>query len=73
MHQRLVNKVLAGVKNCTAYLDDLVVHSSTWDEHVSSLQVVFERLQAASLTVNLAKCEFGKTTVTYLGKEVGRG
>ena len=52
--QRLVNKVLVGVRNCTAYLDDLVGHSSTWDEHVSTLQVVFERLQAASLTVNLS-------------------
>ena len=71
--QRLVNIVLAGVENCTAYLDDLVVHSSSWTEHVATLKVVFERLQAASLTLNLAKCEFGKATVTYLGKEVGRG
>ncbi len=27
----------------------------------------------ASLTVNLAKCEFGQATITYLGKEVGQG
>lgn len=34
---------------------------------------MFERLNAASLTLNLAKCEFGKVVVTYLGKRVGQG
>lgn len=38
-----------------------------------SLKTVFERLAEASLTLNLAKCEFGKATVTYLGKQVGLG
>ena len=71
--QRLVNTVLAGVPNCTAYLDDLVVYSSNWSEHLSTLKEVFQRLAKANLTLNLAKCEFGKATITYLGKEVGRG
>ena len=35
--------------------------------------MVFQRLEKASLTLNLAKREFGKATVTYLGKQVGRG
>lgn len=30
-------------------------------------------LAQARLTLNLAKCEFGKTSVTYLGKQVGHG
>lgn len=71
--QRLVNTVLSGVKNCEAYLDDIVVYSSTWAEHMCTLQEVFRRLREASLTVNLAKCEFGKAMVTYLGKHVGQG
>ncbi len=71
--QRLVNTVLAGVPNCSAYLDDLVIYTSTWPEHLSVLTTVFQRLADASLTLNLAKCEFGKATVTYLGKQVGKG
>lgn len=71
--QRLVNKVMADVPNCSAYLDDLVVYTSTWPEHVSVLSMVFQRLANASLTLNLAKCEFCKATVTYLGKQVGKG
>lgn len=60
------------LQNCNAYLDDLVVYSMTWREHVS-LRAVFTSLLKASLTLNLAKCEFGQATVTYLGKEVGHG
>lgn len=71
--QRLVNVVLADVPNCTAYLDDIVVHSSSWEEHVATLAEVFRRIAAASLTLNLAKCDFEKATVTYFGKEVGQG
>ena len=71
--QSLVNVVLSGIPNCTAYLDDLVVYSSTWSEHMQILTLVFERLAKASLTLNLAKCDFGKATVTYLGKQVGHG
>ena len=71
--QGLVNVVLSGIPNCTAYLDDLVVYSNTWSGHVQILTLVFERLAKASLTLNLAKCDFGKATVTYLGKRVGHG
>lgn len=71
--QPLVNIVLADVTYCSAYLDDLVIYSMSWHEHVASLKTVFESLSNASLTLNLAKCEFGQVTVTYLGKEVGHG
>jgi len=71
--QRLVQTVLAGVPNCKAYLDDLVIFSDDWKEHLSLLRTVFERLESASLTLNLAKCVFGQATVTYLGKQVGNG
>lgn len=71
--QRLVNKVLVDVPNCRVYLDDIVVYSSEGVEHLATLSAVFELLSAASLTLNLAKCEFGKSTVLYLGQQVGRG
>lgn len=71
--QRLINIVLAGVSNCNAYLDDLVIYSTDWSEHISTLREVFSRLKNASLTLNLAKCDFGQATITYLGREVGQG
>ncbi len=71
--QRLMHKVLMGVENCEAYLDDVVAYLDTWEEHLETLFLIFSRLNEASLTLNLAKCEFGKATVTYLGKQVGQG
>lgn len=65
--------MLAGVPNCNAYLDDLVLYSTGWMEHLKLLRTLFERLKKASLTLNLSKCVFGKAIVTYLGKEVGEG
>lgn len=37
------------------------------------LTQVFDYLAQAKLTLNLAKCVFGKATVTYLGRQVGQG
>ncbi len=71
--QRLMNQVLANVKNCEAYLDDVVCYSDTWSSHLQTLEEVFSRFQAVNLTLNLAKCEFCHATVKYLGKEVGHG
>lgn len=71
--QRLMQLVLGDVPNCNVYLDDVVVYSNSWEDHLASLSVVFHRLADASLTLNLAKCEFGKASVTYLGKQVGHG
>ncbi len=71
--QRLMQQVLSGVTNCEAYLDDVVIYSASWEDHLNSLNQVFCRLSGASLTLNLTRCEFGKAVVTYLGKKVGQG
>lgn len=71
--QRLMRQVLCGVSKCEAYLDDVVVYFTLWPEHLATLSEVFGRFNDASLTLNLSKCEFGKATITYLGKQVGQG
>lgn len=71
--QHLIHKVLSGVENCEVYLDDVVAYSSTWSDHLNTLSLIFSHLHDATLTLNLAKCEFGKAMVTYLGKQVGWG
>lgn len=58
--QHLVNVVLAGLPHCAAYLDDVVIFSDTWPEHLSHLKQVLSRLEEANLTLNLAKCDIGK-------------
>lgn len=45
--------VLSGIPNCNAYLDDLVLYSSEWSDHLMLLKTVFERLVGAYLTVKM--------------------
>jgi len=56
-----------------AYIDDIVVFSRSWEEHLTYLHRVLECLQKAQLTVNMAKCQFGKSEVHYLGHVIGGG
>ena len=44
MFQRLIDRIIQGVEFAAAYLDDLIVFSSMFDEHLAYLRTVFERL-----------------------------
>jgi len=53
------------------YLDDILVYSRTWDEcHVKK---VLDVLKKEKLYVKLSKCEFGKSSLVYLGHIVDNG
>ena len=49
------------------YLDDILVHGRSFDETLSRLRVVLQRLRLSGLTLNLAKCDFFPAKVRYLG------
>ena len=55
--QRMINGVIAGLEGYEAYIDDVVVYSNTWDQHIDQLKALLSRLQDANLTVNLSKSE----------------
>uniref|UniRef100_A0A8C1MIS2 Gypsy retrotransposon integrase-like protein 1 n=1 Tax=Cyprinus carpio TaxID=7962 RepID=A0A8C1MIS2_CYPCA len=56
-----------------AYLDDVVIHSETWEEHLERLRKVLSELRGAGLTANPRKCHLALTEAKYLGYQVGRG
>ena len=49
------------------YLDDLLVFSKSFEEHLSNLNKVFNRLREVGVKLNPEKCVFGKTEVPFLG------
>lgn len=71
--QRLINKVIANLEDCEAYIDDVIIYSETWEKHLETIREFFRKLSEAKLTINLSKTEFGQAQVTYLGHVVGRG
>lgn len=71
--QRLMDQVLRGLENNVGvYVDDIVIFSNTWDEHIRHLQEVFTRLMNANLTIRLKKCKFAMNECVYLGHVIGK-
>ena len=72
--QRLMDRALQGCAQfCAAYLDDVVVFSTSWEDHLSHLRQVLHRIHSAGLTLNTQKCEWAKREVCYLGYHLGNG
>lgn len=65
--QRFINNVFQGMDFVFSYVDDILVASETQEQHRTHLQLVFEKLQAAGIQVNAAKCNFGVEEVNFLG------
>lgn len=49
------------------YLDDIIVVSGSFDEHIDLLRQVLTRLSGANLAINLSKCFFFRKQLKYLG------
>jgi hypothetical protein len=49
------------------YADDLIIHSSTFQEHLEHLDRVLLRLTTAGFTINASKCSFCKAEIKFLG------
>ncbi|TKS64962.1 Retrovirus-related Pol polyprotein from transposon 412 [Collichthys lucidus] len=72
--QRLMDRVLRPHSAyAAAYLDDVIIHSNTWAEHVQQVAAVLESLRQAGLTANPKKCAVGRREVRYLGYHLGGG
>ena len=66
--QRVMQAILAGSewRSCFVYLDDILIASWTFDEHLQHIKVL-ERLRAAGLRLKPKKCLFLREEVPYLG------
>ena len=72
--QRLMDRVLRPhAAYAAAYLDDMIIHSDSWAEHVRQVAAVLESLRQAGLTANPKKCAVGRREVQYLGYHLGGG
>ena len=72
--QLLMQRVLGDITEfSTAYMDDVVIFSPTWEDHIVHISKVLDRIGKAGLTVNPKKCCWGGKAVEFLGHFVGRG
>eukprot|EP01018_Ginkgo_biloba_P033327 Gb_18647 [translate_table: standard] len=71
---RLINIILKSLigKCMVVYLDDILVYSKSWSEHMQHLRQVLDTLRQEKLYVNLKKYNFEQTELKYLGFVVSR-
>ena len=68
---RMVRKLLDGIENVESFIDDIIIHNSTWDDHLLTVRLVLERLRKHGLTARPSKFEFGCMETKLLGHVVG--
>ena len=68
--QRFINSCLANFRDkiCIAYLDDILVFSKTFEDHVVDVKKILHCLRKRGVKLNPGKCELFKREVRYLGR-----
>ncbi|KYO27729.1 hypothetical protein Y1Q_0005283 [Alligator mississippiensis] len=70
--QRLMDNLLAPhAAYAVAYIDDIIIFSASWQQHLQDLRPVLGELRAAGLTANPKKCKLAGKETAYLGFQVG--
>ena len=72
--QRMMELILRGLPwhICMVYLDDILIYSRSFEDHLANLEEVLTRVQTAGLRLNPSKCHFARDHVVFLGHVVSR-
>ncbi|XP_076461701.1 uncharacterized protein LOC143294155 [Babylonia areolata] len=62
-----------GMKDVHNFMDDIMIASETWEEHLSAIEAIFQRLEEANLSVRPKKCYIGFEELSFLGHVVRHG
>lgn len=68
--QRFIDQVLQGLHFCYAYIDDLLIASTSPEEHKEHLRLVLERLHDHGILINPTKCVWGTAQLKFLEHHV---
>jgi hypothetical protein len=55
-------------ENVLVFFDDILIYSPTWSTHLIHLEKVLQLLLKNKFYAKLSKCNFGVTSVDYLGR-----
>jgi hypothetical protein len=65
--QRFIDEVTRGLDGVYAFIDDILIASTSPEEHISHLRALFHRLDHYGLTIKPSKCKFGLHKIDFLG------
>src|SRR5436305_9581754 len=72
--QRLMHEVLGNLiyTKALVYLNDIIIHSKTFEQHLKDIDEVFGKLRDARLMLKESKCEFCAPEIKFLGHIIGK-
>jgi len=65
--QRVIEKIIKGVENSTAYIKDLLTFSLNFEQHLIDLRILFQRLKDCNVKVKTSKCKISCNELMFLG------
>ena len=68
--QKRMSTILDGLAGVLCLMDDILIFGKDQKEHDTRLTAALEKIQAAGVTLNKDKCEFNKTSLTFLGHTI---
>ena len=68
---RGLKKVLKGLSGVGSYIDDIVIYSGSWEEHLRTLKELFGWLRRARITARPMKCLLSANRMMFLGHHIG--
>ena len=74
MFQRVMHHALQGTESFAAvYMDDILIHSATDEEHLTHVAKILELLERSRLRASRSKCEWARDQIEFLGHGLSYG
>ena len=75
LFQRTMEQTFSDLSDCILppFYDDVVIKGSNFQQHLSNVRRVLNRIRQSGLTLNALKCKFFQTALPYLGHIIDKG
>ncbi|MEG0619308.1 MAG: reverse transcriptase domain-containing protein [Bacilli bacterium] len=70
--QRVISQIMLGLNFVVVYMDDILIFSKDYDEHLSHIKEVLMRLKTNNIAINQEKSKFAQPNVIFLGNNISR-
>ena len=70
---RMMRKALCHIPNALSFVDDILIHTESWEEHLATLKSTLDVMRSVNLTIKPSKCRIGCRKLDFVGHKIGDG
>ncbi|XP_061389855.1 uncharacterized protein K02A2.6-like [Musca vetustissima] len=70
--QRIMDELCTGIQGARAYIDDIVLASTSLNDQKTNLNLLLQKIQDYSFKLKFEKCQFFKPSIKYLGQIIDK-